>query len=42
MGECCNHQEEVALSCHCGEEKSVDVTSSEPKCQNCSVKKKVR
>ena len=42
MGECCNHHEEVALSCHCGEEKIVDATSSEPKCQNCSVKKKVR
>ena len=42
MGECCNHKEEASLSCHCGEAKSVDVNSSEPKCQNCSVKKKVR
>lgn len=42
MGECCNHQEEVSSSCHCGEEKCADVISSEPKCQNCSVKKKVR
>ncbi len=42
MGECCNHQEEAALSCHCGEEKSIVVTASEQKCQNCSVKKKVR
>ena len=42
MGECCNHKEEVSLSCHCSEEKSVDINSFEPKCQNCSVKKKVR
>lgn len=42
MGESCDHKEEVSLSCHCGEEKSVDVNFSEPKCQNCSVKKKVR
>lgn len=42
MEECCNHQEEVSLSCHCGEEKCADVISSEPQCQNCSVKKKVR
>ena len=42
MGESCDHKEEVSLSCHCGENKNIDLNSSEPKCQNCSVKKKVR
>lgn len=40
MGDCCNHHEEVSLSCHCDSESSD--CSSEPKCQNCGVKKKVR
>lgn len=42
MGDCCNHHEEVSLPCHCDNENSGCNRSSEPKCQNCGVKKKVR
>ena len=42
MGECCNNKEDISLSCHCGANDSFKSNSSQPKCQNCSVKKKVR
>ena len=42
MGECCNNKEDISLSCHCGANDSFKSSSSQPKCQNCSVKKKVR
>lgn len=42
MGDCCHRQEEIPVSCHCAGEESGYDTFSEPKCQNCSVKKKVR
>ena len=42
MGECCNNKEDISLSCHCGANDSFKSNSSQLKCQNCSVKKKVR
>ena len=42
MGECCNNKEDISLSCHCGANDSFKSNSSQPKCQNCSVKMKVR
>ena len=42
MGECCNNKEDISLSCHCGANDSFKNSSFQPKCQNCSVKKKVR
>ena len=42
MGECCNNKEDISLSCHCGANDSFKSSSSQLKCQNCSVKKKVR
>ena len=42
MGECCNNNEDISLSCHCGANDSFKSNSSQLKCQNCSVKKKVR
>ena len=42
MGECCKNKEDISLSCHCGANDSFKSSSSQPKCQNCSVKKKVR
>ena len=39
---CCNNKEDISLSCHCGANDSFKSSSSQPKCQNCSVKKKVR
>ena len=42
MGDCCHHQEDIPVSCHCAGEESGQESSSEPKCQNCSVNKKVR
>ena len=42
MGECCNNKEDISLSCHCGANDRFKSNSSQLKCQNCSVKKKVR
>ena len=42
MGECCNNKEDISLSCHCEVNDSFKGSSSQPKCQHCGVKKKVR
>lgn len=41
MGECCHH-EDTSLSCQCADSEDIDKKVVEQKCQNCSVKKKVR
>ena len=41
MGECCHH-EDTSFSCHCADAEDIEKKTMEQKCQNCSVKKKVR
>ena len=41
MGDCCHH-EDTSFSCHCTDSEDIEKKATEQKCQNCSVKKKVR
>lgn len=41
MGECCHH-EDTSLSFQCADSEDIDKKVVKQKCQNCSVKKKVR